>query len=75
MIGSFNPNDEELMGNLVRNFHEAEGYFKTSYQGMMTAYEFMESKRTQWERLLVLYNRANTQAANSVVMMTDRERD
>ena len=51
------------------------GYFKTSYQGMMTAYKFMESKRSQWEHLTALCNRANTQTANSVVRMTDRARE
>ena len=75
MIRSLNPHNKELIEKLVRNFYEAEGYSKTSYQGMNTAYEFMESKRTQWEHLIALCNRANTQAADSVVMMTDRERD
>ena len=74
MIRSFNPHDKELIGNSVRNFYESEGYFKTSYQGMMTAYEFMESKRNQWEHLVCLCNRANSQAADSVIMMSDRER-
>ena len=46
MTRSFNSHDKELIGNSVR---KAEGYFKTSYQGMMTAYEFIESKRNQWE--------------------------
>ena len=74
MIRSFNPHDKELIGNSVRNFYESEGYFKTSYQGMMTAYEFMESKRNQWEHLVCLCNRANSQVADSVIMMSDRER-
>ena len=74
MIRSFNPHDRELIGNSVRNFYESEGFFKTSYQGMMTAYEFMEAKRTQWEHLNALCQRANTEAEGSVIMMSDRER-
>ena len=71
MIRSFNPHDKELIGNAVRNFYVAEGYFKRSYQGIMTAYKFIESKRRQWEHLIASCNSANTQAANSVAMMTD----
>ena len=54
MIRSFNPHDSEHIGNSVRNFYEAEGYFNTSYQGIMMAYEFMESTRIQWEHLIAL---------------------
>ena len=57
MIRSFNPHDKELIGNSVRKIHEAEGYFKTSYQGMMTAHEFMESQRIPVDEIQLFYRR------------------
>ena len=47
LIRIFNSHDKEMVGNMVRNFYEAEVFFKSSYQGMLSAYEFTESKRSQ----------------------------
>ena len=58
---------------MVRNFYEAEAFFKSNYQGMLSAYEFTESKRSKWEHLLALAARANAVTAGSVAMMTERE--
>ena len=51
-----------MVGNTVRNFYEAESYFKGYYQGSASAYEFIEAKKTQWEHLIALSNRANATA-------------
>ena len=74
MIRLFNPHDREMVGNTVRNFYEAESFFKGNYQGSASAYEFIEAKKTQWEHLIALSNRANATAVGSVAMMTERER-
>ena len=52
----------------------AEAFFKSNYQGMLSAYEFTESKRSKWEHLLALAARASAVTAGSVAMMTERER-
>ena len=74
LIRSYNPHDRELIGNNVRNFYESEGFFKSNYQGALSVYEFMELKTQQWEHLSTLSERANTEAAGSVTMMSERER-
>ena len=74
LIRRFNPHDREMTGNSVRNFYDSEGYFKSNYQGASSAYDFLEAKRTQWEHLVSLCDRANDEAAGSVIMMTERER-
>ena len=74
LIRRFNPHDREMTGNSVRNFYDSEGYFKSNYQGASSAYDFLEAKRTQWEHLVSFCDRANDEAAGSVIMMTERER-
>ena len=74
LIRIFNPHDKEMVANMVRNFYEVEAFFKSNHQGMLSAYEFTESKRSQWEHLLALAARANAVTAGSVAMMTERER-
>ena len=74
LIRRFNPHDREMTGNSVRNFYGSEGYLKSNYQGARSAYDFLEAKRTQWELLVSLCDRANDEAAGSVIMMTERER-
>ena len=46
LIRIFNPHDKEMVANMVRNFYEVEAFFKSNYQGMLSAYEFTESKRS-----------------------------
>ena len=73
-IRGFNPHDKDLVGNAVRNFYESENYFKNSYQGSITAFEFIENKQTQWNQLLVLGSKANAADPGSTIMMTEKER-
>ena len=44
LIRRFNPHDREMTGNSVRNFYDSEGYFKSNYQGVSSAYDFWKPK-------------------------------
>ena len=46
-------------------------YVSEIYQGALTAFEFLENKRTQWNQRLVLGSRANGVNPGYVVMMTE----
>ena len=46
-------------------------YVSEIYQGVLTAFEFLENKQTQWNQLLVLGSRANGVNLGYVVMMIE----